>query len=757
MHRRPPPLSRFASVPLVLAALLAPGPTQAQAPAGGDKPAIPGADAFDIRYYTTDADGNRDRALAAQDLTYPFVNRARCECGQQIDARIRLLSMSGVTYDLTKQIETFVGPTCATSEANPVGMFRKCAQIAVGNVGNYQKTIEVRFHPVFLTNGISLDSTTRLPLLDTTIAAGTCDGVVGEAGIWMCAPLLNGMSGCQADDFFITGTKNSSLPMGMGSGIPYDFQEPTNLPTSITAEPGDSAIVVSWELEVPGDINGFRVLCEDAETGLPAGDGLTTPSLTGTQNGTIYYTKRNLCGDKPFSTYNGGPDTPIDPTGADTADSVGDTDTDGVDTDGVDTDGVTTTCGDSKVDDGEECDDGENNGDDKACLTTCKQATCGDGKVWTGTEDCDDANFITNDDCTNDCKAATCGDGIWADQGVMFPEDCDLGTNNGPGALCLADCTRAPSSCGNNMPETGEGCDGAGPIDNPCTACKPDLCGNGTVEAPEKCDDPADTSCTALCTVNVCGDGIQAGSEGCDDGADNSDAHPCTSTCTVATCGDGKVQSEPSNVANLEECDDGPNNGDDKQCTDTCQRNVCGDGKAGPGEDCDDGPDNGDDKACTSACTMAVCGDGKVGPGEECDNGANNGDDKLCKGDCTLQGSDGLRNLDWSYVCTPHLGLNSTSARITGLKNGRRYNFLLVPYDSAGNPRASTELVSATPVDTRDLWEQCHEDGDVCGESGFCNVAGRGDRLLALGALLGLGLGLGGLVRRRRSTRRTRA
>ncbi len=761
MRRRSQQLSLLARVTLALGAALAPGLAAAQAP---DGPKIPGEDAFDIRYYVTDADGDRARALASQDLTYYFYNQARCECGHRIEAQIRLLTMSGVMYDLTKNIEAYVGPTCATAEVSPVGQFRKCAQVAVGNAGNYQLTVHSFFHPVFLTNGVALDSPTRRPEDPTTLAAGSCNGPAGEAGVWMCAPLLNGMSGCQADDFFITGTKNSSLPMGMASGITYDFQAPINTPEAITAEPGDSAVVVSWELAVAGEIAGFRVLCEDAETGMPAGSGVDAPALSDPQNGTLYFTKNNLCGDKPFFTYNSGGDIGVDSSaltlsGGDTA-SAGDTDTDGLDTDGVDTDtgGVVTTCGDGVMDDGEECDDGENNGDTAACLTDCTKATCGDGKVQEGVEDCDDANFITHDDCTNDCKAATCGDGIWAEGAATPAEECDLGANNGPTSLCLADCTIAPSTCGNMVAEIGEACDGASPAPNPanlCMSCVPELCGDSMVQAPEQCD--GDGACTPGCTINACGDGIQAAGEGCDDGYDNSDAHACTSTCTLAVCGDGKVQSAPSDVTKLEECDDGSNNGDDKPCTNACLRNVCGDGKTGPGEECDDGDANGDDQACTSTCTAARCGDGKTGPGEECDDGSNNGPTKLCKDDCTLQGSDGLRELDWSYVCTDHLGFNTKSARIEGLENGRRYNFLLVAYDKAGNPVPATELVTAAPVNTRDLWEQCHAEGDVCGESGFCNVAGRSDRLLALGALLGLGLGLGGLVRRRRAHRKTRA
>lgn len=181
----------------------------------------------------------------------------------------------------------------------------------------------------------------------------------------------------------------------------------------------------------------------------------------------------------------------------------------------------------------------------------------------------------------------------------------------------------------------------------------------------------------------------------------------------------------------------------------------CGDNvlQADEGEQCDEGNLNGDDQTCHLDCQLDVCGDGKVGPDEICDKGTDNGANGLCSTTCTLNVSQGMLDLDWAYVCTSHLAYNTKNVRIEGLENGKEYNFLLVAYDKSGNPLASNEVIRAKPVDTRDLWEQCHAQGDVCGESGFCNLSERGDPLLGLGALLGLGLGLGGLLRRSTRTR----
>jgi len=702
-------------------ALLASTPAAAQAPSGGGtmEPGLPGADAFDIRYYLTDAKGNRGRTMDTQDFSY-FVNKARCECGSRIETQIRLKITAGKSYSQSAQLATFIGTTCASAEVAPLGQFRPCVQSTYATVPLYINGIITKFHPLWLSTGVTNDSGSRAIDNPETIAASSCESdAFGQSGVWMCAPSANGMSGCQSDDFFISGNVNSNL--NNSDGIAYDFQPPTTTPDSISAEPGDSAVVVKWELGQPGDIFGFRVLCEEADTGTPPpGKGMKAPALDVRSNGSYYFTKDNLCPGGAFSDVNVSPNAPVatsgnTDTGLDT-DTAGDTDgtTGGIDTD-TDTGGGVALCGDSIVASDEACDDG---------------------------------NLVDHDDCRNDCTLPTCGDGIHS-----AGEACDLGVNNGPTSLCLANCTLGPTPvCGDTVVQVGEGCDVNDP--NVCVNCSLTTCGDGMVQALEICDDPADANCSPKCTATVCGDGLLSPGEACDSGASNSNAGACTSTCTLATCGDGMLHSDDADPTKLEECDDGPNNGADKACLPTCLRNACGDGNLGPDEECDDGTaNNGDDKACLATCVANVCGDGKLGPGEACDNGADNGDNKLCRSDCTRQSSVGMENLDWAYVCTSHLSQQTRTVRIEGLENDKRYNFMLVTYDRAGNPRPFTQVVEGTPLDTRDLWEQCKAQGDACGESGFCNVAGRSDNMLALGGLIGLGLGLGGLVRRSRRKR----
>src|SRR5699024_2619275 len=70
-------------------------------------------------------------------------------------------------------------------------------------------------------------------------------------------------------------------------------------------------------------------------------------------------------------------------------------------------------CGNGVIDDGEECDDGEENGQPNKCNTTCDGPTpalCGNQIVEDG-EDCDDGGD-NSADCNYDCTFASCGDAI---------------------------------------------------------------------------------------------------------------------------------------------------------------------------------------------------------------------------------------------------------------------------------------------------------------------------------------------------------
>ena len=64
---------------------------------------------------------------------------------------------------------------------------------------------------------------------------------------------------------------------------------------------------------------------------------------------------------------------------------------------------VASVCGNSVVEPGEECDDGNEDNTD-GCLDTCKAASCGDGYIQKDVEACDDGNALGGDECSNHCQ-----------------------------------------------------------------------------------------------------------------------------------------------------------------------------------------------------------------------------------------------------------------------------------------------------------------------------------------------------------------
>jgi len=101
-------------------------------------------------------------------------------------------------------------------------------------------------------------------------------------------------------------------------------------------------------------------------------------------------------------------------------------------------------CGDGVLNEGEECDDGENNGQVCTpeyngscdyCSNTCEieqieGSYCGDGILDESYEECDDSNNIDGDGCSAECEIEEqepfCGNGI-----IEGNETCDEGENNG--------------------------------------------------------------------------------------------------------------------------------------------------------------------------------------------------------------------------------------------------------------------------------------------------------------------------------------
>jgi cysteine-rich repeat protein len=109
------------------------------------------------------------------------------------------------------------------------------------------------------------------------------------------------------------------------------------------------------------------------------------------------------------------------------------------------------------MEEGEECDDG-NTTDGDGCDSDCVIETCGNGKVQAG-EQCDDGPS-GSDTCTSSCTTISCGDG--KKEGA---EECDLGADNGvEDSGCSSDCKiiespppPPPSGCPADMGVMGSG------------------------------------------------------------------------------------------------------------------------------------------------------------------------------------------------------------------------------------------------------------------------------------------------------------
>ncbi len=147
-------------------------------------------------------------------------------------------------------------------------------------------------------------------------------------------------------------------------------------------------------------------------------------------------------------------------------------------------------CGNSQVDEGEDCDDGAS--DTASCDYDCSFASCGDSYTNTAHEEACDTGGIDTAECNGTlCTLAGCGD--FYTNGAAG-EDCDEGAADN--VNCDSDCTNP--SCGDSHTNTfaGETCDDGGETagcDDDCSAPScPD--GNWNAAAGEQCDDGDDSN-----------------------------------------------------------------------------------------------------------------------------------------------------------------------------------------------------------------------------------------------------------------------
>ncbi len=203
-------------------------------------------------------------------------------------------------------------------------------------------------------------------------------------------------------------------------------------------------------------------------------------------------------------------------------------------------------CGDSKVDAGEDCDDGNTVSCD-GCSYECKKERCGDNFVCYP-ELCEPPNTLTCDSACRAIPPPACGDGTLD---VITGEQCDDG-NLMAGDGCSPGCII--EICGNLALDPGEGCDDGNTLsgDGCDSVCQLEGCGNNVIDTGEQCDPPnqqgncavgqiCDNTCACVPVPPVCGNNIKETGEQCD----GTDASSCSSgqcrpdcTCSPITFSD---------------------------------------------------------------------------------------------------------------------------------------------------------------------------------------------------------------------------
>ncbi|MEZ4293474.1 MAG: DUF4215 domain-containing protein [Polyangiaceae bacterium] len=298
------------------------------------------------------------------------------------------------------------------------------------------------------------------------------------------------------------------------------------------------------------------------------------------------------------------------------------------------------------------CDDDGDCSNGQECKTDldpneCVPAGCGNGVLGTG-EGCDDGNLVNGDGCNSACLREL-GE-VCSDSGQCASDFCDP-----TGSICAcdqdADCpagqlcnllgspnTCVDPGCGNGVLEIGEGCDDGNTSngDGCNSACLKEIgeiCGLSSECASAFCD-PADGTCA------------------CDDDGDCSNGQECKTDldpneCVPAGCGNGVLGTG-------EGCDDGNLvNGDgcDAQClieltfpcilSATCASGLCDpnalicvcdmDNDCPGGQLCDTGAD-------PNQCVDSICGNGTIEGAEECDD-QNTLSNDGCSSDCLVEES----------------------------------------------------------------------------------------------------------------------
>lgn len=187
-------------------------------------------------------------------------------------------------------------------------------------------------------------------------------------------------------------------------------------------------------------------------------------------------------------------------------------------------------CGNSVVEPGEACDDGNTVGGD-ACSANCSQIlpVCGNNILQPG-EECEDGNKVSGDGCSSTCQTEACGNNR-----VDANEECDPPN----GVTCDAQCKSIGVVCGNGIKQANEACDDGNLVNgdgceadctitpDPCKTCLAASCqtninacanATGNAAAGPAAGQPKSALCAAMNTcadTTKCAKGSLGSGEGC--------------------------------------------------------------------------------------------------------------------------------------------------------------------------------------------------------------------------------------------------
>jgi hypothetical protein len=319
--------------------------------------------------------------------------------------------------------------------------------------------------------------------------------------------------------------------------------------------------------------------------------------------------------------------------------------------------------------------------------------TCGNGVVdESAGEECDGSTTGCQPGllCEN-CQCVplpTCGNGVVdGDMDTEMPEQCDGDDSPCPPCTRCQNCYCAPfvpDTCGNDIAEECEQCDGAdlgtcigGLVCNDWCRCAHPLCGNGELDEGESCEEsgaaalndcPQGYVCNdCQCVMaNVCGNDIVDSGEGCE----LTDLTRCLAEqvcyncqCVTIRCGNGIIEEGEQcdgdltpclagqhchNCQCMTYCGDGYCSPDEN--TDLCPQDchchndgVCGEGEGLNCPDCGEPRDacgiscaTSDDCPSQLSCFNAVCWEACL-CGGDCGGGGNEGGTR-CENTCTTSG-----------------------------------------------------------------------------------------------------------------------